>query len=434
MKTILCCATIIMLLTALACDRTASKPKQTVFTINPLKLATIPSDYQMGETAFSADGRHVAVTAVKDGRVVVFFDSKMSGNYEAVRDLIFRGRLGDYAFISRKDGKESIVVNGKEGPSYETVGRPFFAPDGRIIYTAKQNGKWIVAAGKHESDQFESPYPEPVVRSDGNRLFYIVEGGEKKCKMNACTIELKDCVSGKAYDAINKPSSNSLGSTLFYIAVKEAKKTVVTVDLSQPGLTEKEGQWYDDVSVLNVSDKGAHLAYLAKTKGKPVLIKNGVEMPVDNYDVAFEMAVSDTGRVLYSAMLKGKVHAYIDGKKIGEEYSSVNTLRFSPDGSNYIFTADKGDKSVLIINGQEIATFDKVVTPKFSPDGSMIAYRARNKGERFVVIADLQGKTLRELPHYEAVWDVTFSPDGKLVGYGIRTGQELWWKVEKLDK
>ena len=32
----------------------------------------------------------------------------------------------------------------------------------------------------------------------------------------------------------------------------------------------------------------------------------------------------------------------------------------------------------------------------------------------------------------EAFWDVSFSPDGKLVGYGVKTGQELIWKVEKL--
>jgi hypothetical protein len=44
----------------------------------------------------------------------------------------------------------------------------------------------------------------------------------------------------------------------------------------------------------------------------------------------------------------------------------------------------------------------------------------------------LQGRTIREHPHYEAVWDVVFSPDGKSVGYGVKIGQELWWKVEEL--
>jgi len=45
----------------------------------------------------------------------------------------------------------------------------------------------------------------------------------------------------------------------------------------------------------------------------------------------------------------------------------------------------------------------------------------------------LQGRTILEHPHHEAVSDVNFSPDGKLVGYGIKSGQELWWKVEKME-
>jgi hypothetical protein len=59
-------------------------------------------------------------------------------------------------------------------------------------------------------------------------------------------------------------------------------------------------------------------------------------------------------------------------------------------------------------------------------------FRARSAGKRFLVVANRLGQILREHPPYEAVWEYRFSPDGKYVGYGVKSGQELWWKVEKI--
>jgi hypothetical protein len=62
-----------------------------------------------------------------------------------------------------------------------------------------------------------------------------------------------------------------------------------------------------------------------------------------------------------------------------------------------------------------------------------VVYRARRRDERFVVQANARGQTIREHPHYQAVFDFVFSPDGRQVGYGVRDGRELWWRVEKLE-
>ncbi len=422
-----------MLLIVSACDKTSVKSEKLVFNTNPAKLANVPAGYGMSEAVFSTEGRHVAITTIKDGKAVVFFGSEMSKPYENVRDLVFRSDYGDYAFVAGKDGKESVVVNGESGKSYDGIGKPFFAPDGRLIYEARANDHWIIVAGKHKSAPFDSSNPRPVMVSDGKRLaFTELHRDTKKNNLRVCSLDLKDCVRGKSYDSVSEFTSDSSRSHLAYVVGKDGKKTVVTVDFGQPNIVEKEGRWYDEVSIVSFSDRGDHLAYLAKTENKTILVKDGLEVPIDKYDTVFEMAMSNNGRTLYSTMVKGKVAAFIDGKKTGKDYNGVNTLSFSPDGINYVFTAGKGDKSVVVINGQETQVFDKAVTPKFSPDGSKIVYRARNNGERFVVVADLKGRTIREHPHYEAVWDVTFSPDGKFVGYGIKTGQEFWWKAEEL--
>ena len=68
----------------------------------------------------------------------------------------------------------------------------------------------------------------------------------------------------------------------------------------------------------------------------------------------------------------------------------------------------------------------------FSPDGKFIVYRARKAGKRFVVVADTNGKTIRRHPSYEQVFQPVFTDDGKSVAYGVKDGNELWWKVEKM--
>jgi Tol biopolymer transport system component len=395
---------------------------------------SIPVGYETGEVAFSADGRHVAVVGIKEGKAAVFVDSVEIGNYDAAKHLVFRNGGRDYGFVARKDGREVAVVNGVQGTLYESVSKPFFAPDGRIVYAARLNDKWVIISGKQVSFSFDSTNPGPVVGSDGKMLaFTELRSDTQKYSLRVCTIEMKECVKGKDYDSLSDILSDMSSLRHVYIARKGGKKAVVEVAFAEPGLNEKEGRWYDEVSMAGFSDTGAHLAYLARTEGKTSLVRDGIEKPIERHGTVFEMAVSNDGRTLYSTMADGKVVAFVDGKKTGEEYNGIYAPRFSPDGSNYVFAADKGDRSVVIINGQETPSFDKTVIPKFSPDGSKIVYRARNKGERFVVVADLQGKTVREHPHYEAVWDVSFSPDGKLVGYGVKIGNELWWKVEKLE-
>ncbi len=85
-------------------------------------------------------------------------------------------------------------------------------------------------------------------------------------------------------------------------------------------------------------------------------------------------------------------------------------------------------------NGKEGPVFDRVVTPLFSPDGTLLVCCARKDGRRFVVVADAGGKTVRRHQAYEQVFPVTFTSDGKSVAYGVKDGNKLIWKVEKMGK
>jgi hypothetical protein len=240
---------------------------------------------------------------------------------------------------------------------------------------------------------------------------------------------------GNDYDSIRTIKRNLAGTRLVYIAGKNGRHAVVTADFNEAAdLKEQEGRWHDDVYTVDISRDGDHTAYLARDGKLIYLIKDGVEMPFAKHDKRSHLVISKKGRTFNIGVLGGRFFPIIDGKKAGREYDEITMPAFDQEGTNLAFAARRRNEWFVVANGHEGPAFDMVVTPTFSPDGLRLAYRARRNGERFVVVADLQGRTLREYPRYEMVWEPVFSPDGKSICYGVKTGQELWWKVEQLEK
>lgn len=404
------------------------------FNSSPTKLAAIPPDYQMGDVFFSQDGRNVAVILRKGGKAFLSMNGTIGAPYEDVRDLIFRSGSGGYAFAASKDGKVLVVVDGKDGALYDGMDKPVFAPDGRVVYQASRNEKWHIVSGTKESAPLEEFSPVLVVSNDGKISYVERNSATKKSRLTVCDAELTHCVKGKEYDYIPSSQNDSSLSHLAYAVNRDGKISIVTADLRKPRLTEKEGSPYDQVLSFGLSPGGGHSAYLARRGKNTLLVKDGVESPAPAFEMALDVVVAENGRTFYSGSVKDKVIALVDGKQTGKEYGEIYSPAFSVGGGHYIFVAGIEPSNFLVVDGVEGPKFDKVVNPHFSPDGNRIVYRARRNGERFVVVADLQGRTLREFPSYEAIWDANFSPDGKLIGYGVRKGQELWWMVEDLSK
>jgi WD40 repeat protein len=425
----------LLLLNVTACKKSQMTPQQSGFNSHSAKLATIPDGYEMGEALFSADGNNVAAVARKDGKTFLYNGAELLGPYDDVRSLIFRSGSNDMSFVARKAEKEFVVVNGVEGARNETVRQLFFSKDGRIIYTASRGERSIVAAGRRETGLINAPQTLVAESSDGRKLIYInYDSVAQKGNLVACTSDLTDCVAGKKYDYLAVLKTDSSRSHVACIAGKEGKKTILTIDAAQGGLAEKEGDWYNEILNYDLSEGGRHLTFLALRGNKTILVKDGKEIDLPSFDMPLDLVVSKDGRALLTGVVKDRVLAFIDDKLIGEEFREITSPCFSTDGKDYAFAAVVGSDNSVIVNGLQGPPFDRVVTPRFSPDGSLVAYRARKNNERFVVIADNKGRTVREHPHYEAVWDVAFSPDGKFIGYGVKKGNELWWQVEKLDK
>jgi hypothetical protein len=447
MKWIVVLCTVLSILLGLnACDRSsaqsppASSPGQeksaATFSFNPgtAKLADIPPGYEMSDVFFSRDGRSVAVILRKDGKAFFSINGRISAPYEDVRDLIFRNGHGGYAFAASKNGKVCVIVDGKEGALYDGMDKPIFAPDGRVVYQASRNEKWHVVSGTQESVPLDEFSPVLVVSNDGKISYVERNITTKKSRLRVCDMDLSNCAKGKEYDFIPSSESNSSLSHLAYVVSKGGKMSVVTADLRKPGLAEKEVPQYDRVLSVGLSPGGEHSAFLVRRGKNTLLVKDGIESPAPAFDMSLDVVVAENGRIFCSGAVKDKVIALVDGKQIDKGYREIYSPTFSAGGDHFAFAAGIDPVNFIVVDGAAGPEFDKVVNPHFSPDGSRIVYRARRKGERFVVVADLRGRTLREFPPYEAIWDANFYPDGKSVGYGVRKGPELWWIVEDLNK
>lgn len=85
---------------------------------------------------------------------------------------------------------------------------------------------------------------------------------------------------------------------------------------------------------------------------------------------------------------------------------------FATFGDKNVYKIQRGDKWLVILNGQESPLYDCVGNPVFSPDGSQFAYSACLDGKTFVVI---DGSPLPSA--YTSISEIAFSPDGKKIAY-----------------
>ena len=423
-----------------SCENRVNSPAPAGFNKQPTLLMTLPAGYEAGEVTFSDDGFQTAVVLRKDGKAYMSINSALSPMYDNVRAPVFHAASRQYAFVAGKDGKECIVLNGKEGALYDRIEKPIINSDGQLVYAAKRDDKWFIVSGEKMSQGFDSPGPSLYASPDGKRLAFIEHNAATgKVNLRICSSKLREDVRGREYDQIADVISSASGSHLAYRVVKNGKQTVVQFDFRQPGCAEKESRWYDTINNFALSNNGEHLAFFGTKIGKHYLVCADNEWPCTDYNMLFDISVSDNGNVLYTGAIEYSIIISLDGKVIADRRESIDNLTFSGDSNNYLFIAGPcpfipTDKPVefgsLVIHDKESKKYEKIVGPRFTPDNTRVVFRARAAGRRFVVVADTTGKILREHSPYDAVWDYTFSPDGKYIGYGVRTGRELWWKVE----
>lgn len=131
----------------------------------------------VGPPAFSADGRHVAHRA-------------------------------------HRDGKSCIVVDGSEGPLHDFVGPPAFAPASNdIAYVGRDGRKMVAIVGDRVSEPYDhiDPLVPPAVSADGKHVAFAARDGRE-------SFVVVDGCRGEAFDFVEPPVFAPKGGRVAFIA------------------------------------------------------------------------------------------------------------------------------------------------------------------------------------------------------------------------
>ena len=384
---------------------------------------------------FSKLGRGVAYVAAKEGSSYVVHNGKSGTFYNGIGSVAISPDGQRVAYGALISNKWRMVDAGVEGMIVDEVGEPVFSHDGKhLAYEALIGKKWHIVVDSRMNAGCVQYYQKPVFSTDASKIF-LIENTETDGLFRLVVSDLTfNRQSVKVLRAINTVTSSNR-SRIATASEENGKYKLLEFSFDQPD-NVKKGAPYDAISNIVFSADGASIAYVAQRDGSRFLVYNGKEerlpdgvilgSPVirpDNRGVGVILGAKD-GFFLHQAF-------YRDGAN-DRHYDNAAELVYSNIGNQHAYIAVKGQSFNIVVNGNEGPAFDKIVTPVFSPDGRLLVYRARKDGRRFVVVADLHGKTIRQHPEHEMVFDTAFTADGKSVAYGVKHGKELWWKVEKL--
>jgi Tol biopolymer transport system component len=250
---------------------------------------------------------------------------------------------------------------------------------------------------------------------DSKRVAFVAQHGDKHCAV-------VDGVNGMDYDYIAPRTLNFSPDSkhVAYIA-RRGNKSVVVID----GVEGKEYEGIGDALVF--SPDSTRVAYVVwHGRNKQVMVVDGAEGK-EYESVGSPIFSPDSKRVVYTAWREKKTFMVIDGVE-GKEYDgigyksdgvsgrfqSIGARRsvFSPDSQHYAYTAWRGDKWFVVVDGVESKEYNGIGDSLiFSPDSKRLAYAVRSGRQACVVINGREG------PGYQGVLSPIFSPDSKRVAY-----------------
>lgn len=384
-------------------------------------------------------GRGFAYIArVKDG-VHVVHNKKTGTNYKEVDSstLTVSPDGQRVAYCAKATDKWLVVVDGKEYGPFDDKGPPVFSPDSKhVAFEAQLGASWHVFVDGAKSEGVASYYDKPLFSPDSTRLIRRENTPEETSyRMVFSDLSFKEPITVSLSSL-----ANTVSEDFSRIAVADRTEGKYQVKLFTTAQPDKPvlGAVYDDVRGLAFSKDAQHLAYVAKRGKNSYLVLDDREEAIPEGLYPWPPVIRPDGKGV-GLVIVGSNGAYIhqafldNNIRMPAQYKECADLAYSPDGASHAYVAIRNERFLIVSNNVEGPMYDRVIGPLFSPDGRYLIYRARQDGKRFVVVADPQtGKVIKEHPRYERVFDPVFTTDGPAVAYGVKDGNQLWWKVEKL--
>lgn len=461
----MCCCLTLPAIIALAgvktCTADDSKPVEKI-----TSFGNVPDKYKIIDKSlyFSPDMRHVTYVASKGlYEKIVKYDNKIFGPYYAIHVKTPRitPKTGKHYFIGYKGPggeKVSVVINGKEGPTFDAIDNLIFSPDEEsFLYRAKKGDKQCIVINNRPGPFYDGivVFKNLLFSPDSKRIAYVAYKKDQGCIL---VLDGKETASyGLIKEIIFSPDSKRIA----YKARKEKKDSREKWCVVTDG---KEGPVFDEIASMLFSPDSKHIAYVGLRGRAMDLIYDGSVMatwpviaqfvfspdgkrfaylysdskkwrwvidgtPQQWFDYPDQFFfTSDSAHVVYSMVIDKKAYVAFDGTT-STGYEKVKGLVVSEKSGRYAYSAvlDSGDqKGCVVVDGEQGPLFVSVGTPHFSKDGKHIAYRFwSSESKKWAVMYD--GRPSKN--SYLEIEDITFSINGDHIGYKALKSKPLKWTV-----
>jgi hypothetical protein len=296
-----------------------------------------------GHIGFTPDSKRVVYQIRRDGRVVTIIDNSESAAYEGIDEWVCSLQGGRVAYAAKRQGRFVPVIDGKEGKIYDNV-------------------RFGVLSGADHSA-------------------FIAEIAGKECLV-------VDGVEGRQFERIQDVKMSLDGKRTAFRAERSTDRWYMVVD-GVPGTI------YPEITAARFSDDGSRIGYLAGPEGQRVLVVDGREMPTPAGRPVDGPFFSPDGKHLaYGVAKEGDTAALVLDGVQGKIFDSLSDVRFSPDGKRLACVAQRGNRSMVVIDGVEQGQYDRVEAGSlsFSGDGRHVAWVARRDNKQFIVVDGVEGK------------------------------------------
>lgn len=393
------------------------------------RLLTIRGDVEVGSGMTNSAGTKASYMAMKWLKAFVVVgdgESETCGpEFDEVAELAFGPDGKTLAYKARIGKQWFLVVGDQRSEPFDDISYFEFNPkEKELAFIAREGDRWLLNRGGAKLDTFEWQGC-PVFSPRGGQLACVRSEGSQQ------RVEVFGGRSQESFDEVWNPSFSADGTVLYPARRKGEWFLVRGGTLSDP---------YDFVGEPTCSPAGKSVAFAAGKGEKRFVVKDGVKGSVFD-DVAWLVLSPDGKHVAYTANLGGKreprfVHVeggkwfiVVDGK-CGEPFDDVFEPVFSPNGKRVAYWATLGQKSCVVVDGKKGPMVGGApwYAPDWNLDGKLLVYAARVNGSWRVRVEDTWSD-----PFDDLITPPTFSPDGRAVTYGVRIGNELWWKVMKVE-
>ncbi|MGE5608514.1 MAG: hypothetical protein ACM359_04625 [Bacillota bacterium] len=372
------------------------------------RLGRLPERTLPEQISVSPDGKRVAYIASRGVKVIAVVDGKESKPYE----WIVRGHIGftpdskHVVYQIRRDDKVITVVDHIDGPAYEGIDDWVCSlQNGRIAYAAKRQGRFVPVIDGKEGKIYDNVRFGMLVGA--NHSAFIAEIAGKECLV-------VDGVEGRQFERIQDVRMSRDGKRVAFRAQRSTDKWYMVVD-GVPGTIYSESE----ISPACFSDDGSRVGYLAGPETRRVLVVDGREMPtVGGRPVDGPFFSPDGKHLAYVVAKEGDTAAVVLDGVEGKTFDFIGDVRFSPDGKRLACVAQRGSRSLVVIDGVEQGQYDRVEggSLTFSADGRRVAWVARRDNKQFIVVDGVEGRPYDRVLYQDGL---AFSDNQTIFAMGV---------------